>query len=63
MTLPYDRRVRTSLERELKLDPPEAFELPALPGEPLETRLFTSTYYDTPNRSLASIEATPRLIR
>jgi CHAD domain-containing protein/phosphohistidine phosphatase SixA len=41
------------LERELKLDPGESFALPALPGRPLEVRVFTSTYYDTPPRSLA----------
>ncbi len=45
--------MRTTIERELKLDPPESFELPPLPGEPLESRIFTSTYYDTPTRSLA----------
>jgi CHAD domain-containing protein len=45
--------MRSTLERELKLDPPDSFELPELPGEPLEARVFTSTYYDTPTRSLA----------
>lgn len=50
---PTIRRVRTTIERELKLDPPDSFELPDLPGEPLESRIFTSTYYDTPTRSLA----------
>lgn len=44
--------MRTILERELKLDPPDSFELPELPGEPLEVRVFTSTYYDTPPHSL-----------
>ena len=41
------------LEREVKLDPGAAFALPELPGRPLESRVFTSTYYDTPPRSLA----------
>ncbi|HEV2592479.1 MAG TPA: CYTH and CHAD domain-containing protein [Gaiellaceae bacterium] len=41
-----------ALERELKLDADAAFELPPDLGEPLESRLFTSTYYDTPIRSL-----------
>lgn len=41
------------LEREVKLDPGAAFTLPELPGRPLESRVFTSTYYDTPPRSLA----------
>lgn len=41
-----------ALERELKLDADAAFELPSDLGEPLAARLFTSTYYDTPPRSL-----------
>ena len=41
------------LERELKFEPPEGFQLPELEGHALESRLFTSTYYDTPPRSLA----------
>jgi len=40
-------------ERELKLEAPESFALPELPGQPLESRLFTSTYYDTPEGRLA----------
>ena len=45
--------MQTTLERELKLDLDPGFELPALPGEPLPGRVFTSTYHDTPTRSLA----------
>src|SRR3954471_22214342 len=44
--------MESTLERELKLDPPVGFELPPLEGEDLESRVFTSTYYDTPPRSL-----------
>ncbi len=39
-------------EHELKLGAPDGFELPELPGQPLETREFASTYYDTPSGSL-----------
>ncbi len=52
--------MRSTLERELKLDPGEGFTLPDLPGERLESRLFTSTYYDTPDRSLAGAGLTLR---
>jgi len=45
--------MRTTLEQELKLDLDPEFALPALPGEPLPGRVFTSTYHDTPARSLA----------
>src|SRR3954466_4964261 len=44
--------MQTMGERELKLEPPEGFELPPLDGEHLESRVFTSTYYDTAPRSL-----------
>ena len=44
--------METTVERELKLEPPDGFELPPLEGEDLESRIFTSTYYDTPPRSL-----------
>src|SRR5690349_6258785 len=47
-------------ERELKLDAPESFELPELPGRPLEPRLFTSTYHDTPDGRLARAGITLR---
>jgi CHAD domain-containing protein len=44
--------MRTTLERELKLEPDPQFELPVDLGRPVESRLFISTYYDTPPRSL-----------
>ena len=52
--------MRSFVERELKLDLGEGFTLPELPGEPLESRLFTSTYHDTPDRSLAGAGLTLR---
>ncbi|HEV8462993.1 MAG TPA: CYTH and CHAD domain-containing protein [Gaiellaceae bacterium] len=52
--------MRTTVERELKLDPGEGFQLPELPGEALESRLFTSTYYDTAERSLSQAGITLR---
>ena len=50
----------TFVERELKLELAEGFAFPDLPGEPLESRLFTSTYHDTPDRSLAGAGITLR---
>ena len=44
--------MRSTLERELKLDFDSSFALPELPGEALERRIFTSTYHDNPARSL-----------
>jgi CHAD domain-containing protein len=51
--------VKRSIERELKLRVPDGFELPAL-GEPLETRVFTSTYHDTPDLRLCRAGVTLR---
>ena len=45
--------MKATLEREVKLQPPEGFELSGLEGERRETRLFDSTYYDTDDRRLA----------
>ena len=44
--------MKTTLERELKLDADANFALPDLGGEPLVPRTFTSTYHDTPDRRL-----------
>jgi CHAD domain-containing protein len=52
--------VKTTLERELKLDLPEGFELPRFGGDALASRVFTSTYYDTPPRSLTRAGITLR---
>lgn len=56
----YDPTMETFVEHELKLDPPEGFELPPLEGEQLAARSFTSTYYDTPSHSLARSAITLR---
>lgn len=45
--------MKESVERELKLEPGEGFVLPELGGEALPTRVFTSTYHDTPDLVLA----------
>lgn len=45
--------IAQTLEREVKLAAPRGFRLPPLPGEPLGARVFTSTYYDTPDLRLA----------
>jgi CHAD domain-containing protein len=52
--------MRGDLERELKLDAGE-IRLGELGGEPLETRIFTSTYHDTPDYRLAHLGITLRL--
>jgi len=54
------RPVNTTVEYERKLEAPEGFELPDLGGEPLEPRVFTSVYYDTPDRSLTQAGITLR---
>jgi CHAD domain-containing protein len=45
--------MRELVEHEVKLDAPDGFELPDLGGTPIEPRVFTSVYHDTPDRSLA----------
>jgi CHAD domain-containing protein len=45
--------MRSTLERELKLDPPDGFVLPALDGDGLPARNFASTYLDTEDLRLA----------
>jgi CHAD domain-containing protein len=52
--------MRATIEHERKLDAPVGFTLPELGGSPLEPRLFTSVYYDTPNGSLAASGITLR---
>jgi len=52
--------VRRTLERELKLEAEPGFQLPALEGEPLPERVFTSTYYDTADRRLLAANITLR---
>ncbi|HZR94630.1 MAG TPA: CYTH and CHAD domain-containing protein [Gaiellaceae bacterium] len=52
--------MRQTVEHEVKLEAPDGFELPDLGGEPLEPRVFTSVYYDTPARSLARAGITLR---
>jgi CHAD domain-containing protein len=48
------------VERELKLSAGDDFEFPDLGGEPIEPRLFVSTYHDTPDRHLARFGITLR---
>jgi CHAD domain-containing protein len=48
------------VERELKLSAGEDFEFPDLGGEPIEPRLFVSTYHDTVEHRLARIGITLR---
>ncbi|MDQ3669191.1 MAG: CYTH domain-containing protein, partial [Actinomycetota bacterium] len=53
-------QVKQSLERELKFEAPAGFAVPPFPGEPLETRVFTSTYLDTADGRLARAGVTLR---
>ena len=52
--------METFAEYERKLDAPAGFELPAFEGEPLESRVFTSYYFDTEDYSLARSRITLR---
>ncbi len=52
--------MRDTLEREVKLKVGRGFRLPELPGEPLPSRTFTSTYYDTSEYVLAHAGITLR---
>ncbi len=52
--------MQATLERELKLAVGPRFRLPALPGDPLPARVFTSTYYDTADYRLAGAGVTLR---
>ncbi len=45
--------MRETVERELKLEPGEGFVLPELGGDTRPTRVFVSTYHDTPDLVLA----------
>lgn len=53
-------KLRESIEREIKLNIGPRFRLPDIPGEPLAPRVFTSTYFDTPNHNLAKLGITLR---
>jgi CHAD domain-containing protein len=52
--------MRVATEREIKLEAPPGYVLPDLEGEPLERRVFSSTYYDAPGGSLARAGITLR---
>ena len=45
--------MKETVERELKLEPGEGFVFPELGGRVLPTRVFVSTYHDTPDLVLA----------
>ena len=52
--------MKETVERELKLHAGEGFELPDLGGEPLDSRVFVSTYHDTPDFRLVRAGVTLR---
>src|SRR5918994_872724 len=52
--------IRETTEREVKLRAGQDFTLPELGGEAIESRLFVSTYHDTPDHRLARRGVTPR---
>src|SRR5438874_10618129 len=52
--------MKGTLERELRLRAEAGFRLPTLPGQPLRTRRFSSTYHDTPDHRLAALGVTLR---
>jgi CHAD domain-containing protein len=52
--------VRETKERELKLTAPDEPSVVEGLGEPIESRVFTCTYYDTPDRALATVGVTLR---
>ena len=52
--------LKATRERELKLEVGPRFRLPALPGDPLPPRVFTSTYLDTIDHRLAGAGVTLR---
>jgi CHAD domain-containing protein len=52
--------MRTTVEHEQKLEAPAGWALPDLGGVPIEPRVFTSVYHDTPDRSLARAGITLR---
>lgn len=52
--------MKTTVERELKLEVDEPVELERLGGRPLEARVFTSTYFDTSDLRLLQAKLTLR---
>ena len=55
-----NQALRETPEQEVKLSFAPGFRLPELPGHELEPRVFTSTYYDSADRVLASTGITLR---